>query len=618
MLYAHFLRALSVIAWVSTAQLVLAADVLPYPEPPFKGKMGLSTKDSTPDWPKPVTAPKGAPNIVLIMLDDVGFGDTSTFGGVAQTPVLDKLAAEGLRYNRFHTTGICSPTRASLLTGRNHHRVGYGQFGGGGFPGYDGIWRKDTVSMADVLRRNGYSTSAFGKWHNTPHEEITAVGPFDRWPTGLGFEYFYGFMGGLASHWEPQLYRNTTAVDPSLLLKDKASKNKEYYLTNDLVDDAVGWLRTHESIAPDKPYFLYFATGAAHSPHHAPKDWVEKYRGKFDQGWDKLREEIFARQKKLGVIPADAELTPRARILPAWDSYSLEERRLFARQMEIYAAFIAYTDYQLGRLVKTVKEGPQGDNTLILYLVGDNGASAWADANDSRGLTGTTIEYKGKGNLLSVKEKLAHIDQLGGPLLFNDYAAGWSWAGNTPFQWMKHIPSHFGGTRNPLVISWPDHIKEKGGLRTQFTHVNDVASTLYEVAGIQFPSKVDGVKQEPLDGVSFAYSFDHPNAPSRHKVQYFTTTGNRAIYQDGWVAGARHLVPWKTHRQANDDFENDRWELYHVDKDFSQAHDLAEQYPQKLKALQTLFDAEARKNDVYPLDAWRMKPAASSTLKRTK
>lgn len=553
-----------------------------------------SIKDSLPDWRPPVTAPQGAPNIVVIMLDDVGFGDTSVFGGPARTPALDKLAAQGLRYNHFHTTSICSPTRAALLSGRNHHRVGYGGFGGVGFPGYDGIWKKNVVPLAEVLRRNGYSTAAFGKWHNTPYHEITPAGPFDRWPTGLGFEYYYGNMLGVSSQWEPPLWRNTLPV------AQPYPPSQGYHFTTDLVDDAIRWFHTHESLAPDKPFFLYFATGAAHTPHHVPKAWIDQYRGRFDQGWDELRKETFAQQKKLGVIPSSAELTSRPKDIAAWDSLSSDERRLFARQMEVFAAFVAHTDHEIGRLIQTVQSGPQGENTLIIYIVGDNG-------DDSAGGTrGTDNLSAGRSAARSVQDQLRNRDNLGGPLSnTNHYANGWSWAGSTPFQWMKYAASHFGGTRNPLVVFWPARIKDRGGLRSQFTHVIDVAATIYEVTGIRFPTIVDGMPQIPLDGTSFAYTFEQPNAPSRHRIQYFETVGNRALYQDGWMASALHTHPaeWPGALSGSADFAYDRWELYNLAEDFSQAYDVASRYPKKLKELQLLFDRQARANQVYPLGA---------------
>jgi len=566
-----------------------AAETPPQSDASFNGKIGITARESVPDWPKPVTAPKDAPNVVVILLDDIGFADTSTFGGVSQTPELDKLAARGLRYNNFNTTSMCSPTRAALLTGRNHHRVGFGTIAdwAGGYPGYNSVWKKSTASIAEVLRLNGYSTAAFGKWHNTPDWEVTPTGPFDRWPTGLGFEYFYGFMGpdGGENQWEPaKLFRNTLPVDPP------APPEQGYHLTTDITNEAIRWIHIHESLAPDKPYLLYFATGAVHAPHHAPKEWIDRYRGQFDQGWDQLNKEIFARQKTLGVIPADAQLTPRPKEIPAWNTLSANQKRLYARQMEVYAGFVAHTDHEVGRLLETIRSGPNADNTLILYIVGDNGAAGFGRLD---GLTsvGDTVETQ-----------LPHIDELGSPEIpYNMYSMGWAWAGDTPFQYFKTIASHFGGTRDPLVVSWPARIKDKGGVRSQFTHVNDVAPTLYDVIGIPFPSTVNGSAQQPLDGVSFAPTFDDVSAPSSHHTQYFEMMGNRAIYQDGWVAAARHQSPMKEFSEKLTNPDDDRWELYHVAEDFSEAHDLAKDNPEKLKELQAIFDVEARKNDVYPL-----------------
>ena len=578
-----------------------SAAVEPQTGPPFSGNIGAYVKDSVPDWPQPSKAPAGAPNVVMILLDDIGFADTSTFGGLAQTPQLSKLAAQGLRYINFNTTATCSPTRAALLAGRNHHRVGFGVAEAvGGFPGYNFIWRKDTVAIPEVLRRSGYSTAAFGKWHNTPPWEISPLGPFDRWPTGLGFEYFYGFMGGKENQWEPSnLYRDTTPVEPSTTPK------QGYHLTTDITNEAIRWLHTHESLAPEKPYFLYFATGAVHTPHQAPQKWIDQYRGRFDRGWDELNKEIFTRQKALGVIPAGAELTARPRAVPAWDSLSTGQKRLYARQMEVYAGFIAQTDFEIGRLLDTVRQGPGGANTLIFYIVGDNGACA------EGGLDGFTDA------ITAVWDQLEKLDALGSPqVASNLYSAGWAWLGATPFKGWKWDASHFGGVRNPLIVSWPARIKDTGGIRSNFTHVNDVAATLYTVTGIPLPSMVDGVTQQPLDGVSFAQTFDHPDAPSGHHIQYFEMMGNRAIYQDGWVAAAPHWVlPWES--PSTDrfmDFAHDRWELYHVEQDFSEAHDVAKQYPEKLKELKILFDVEARNNNVYPLGAVMASHAGEASL----
>ncbi|MBB4199803.1 arylsulfatase [Rhodoblastus sphagnicola] len=572
------------------------AENLPRPDAPFTGVVADTREKSTPAFPEPVKAPKGAPNVLLILLDDVGFSASSTFGGAAATPELDKLAAGGLRYNQFHTTAICSPTRASLLTGRNQHQTGFGNLAdvATGYPAYNSIWKKETASIAQVLKLNGYSTAAFGKWHNTPTWEISPVGPFDRWPTGLGFEYFYGFLAGETSQLEPQLYRNTVAVEPG------KTPTQGYHLTSDIVDDAVKWLHNHESVAPEKPFFLYFATGATHAPHHVPQEWIDKYKGQFDQGWDKLREENFARQKTLGVIPANAELTPRPEGLPAWETLSADQKKLYAHQMEVYSAFLSHTDHEVGRLLKALDDEGRAKDTLVLYIVGDNGGSAEGGLNGSDANLGTL-----QGANTDVAFQLQHLSDLGSPSYDNHYAAGWSWATTTPFQWMKQIASHFGGTRNPLVVSWPGHVAQSEAIRAQFGHVNDIAPTVYAAAGVAFPEKVDGVAQTPLEGKSLLPSFSDPNVKSAHTEQYFEIFGNRAIYKDGWVAGARRYQPWEIFTDITKifrgGFENDRWELYHVEEDFSQAHDLADKNPEKLAELKAEFDKEARRNGVYPL-----------------
>ncbi|WP_394728911.1 arylsulfatase [Altererythrobacter sp. GH1-8] len=534
---------------------------------------------STPAWPKIKSAPEGAPNIVVILLDDIGFADTSTFGGIAETPALDRLAARGLRYNNFNVTAMCSPTRAALLTGRNHHRVGYGVIteGANGYPGYNSYWKESTASVAEVLRDNGYRTAAFGKWHNTPEWEITRAGPFDRWPTGLGFDHFYGFLGAEDNHWEPsRLYRDTTPVEGA------QTTDRSYHLTADLTDKAIDWVAEHRSFAPERPYFLYFATGAVHTPHHAPEDWIARYRGKFDQGWDVLRKEIFKRQRRLGVIPPHAELTPRPPQIPAWDTLSADEQRLYARQMEVYAAFVAHTDYQIGRLLQAVQNAPgASENTLVFYIVGDNGAVGRRLPN-----------YGGDATL---EEDLARIDDLGGPLVpFNQYQGGWGWMGNTPFQYWKTVASHFGGLRAPMIVSWPTRITDRGGLRQQFQHVTDIVPTIYDAIGLTPPAQVNGVAQQPMDGSSLVATWFDAATPSAHHTQYFELSGSRAIYHKGWMASAlsRFMTP---------DSNPDQWELYHVAKDFSQARDLAASEPAKLAELQALFDREAWANSVYPI-----------------
>ena len=572
------------------------ADVLPKPDPPFKGKIDPSRDKSTPDWPLRPAASKGAPNVILILLDDVGFGASSTFGGPVATPFLTELAQSGLRYNRFHVNSLCSPTRAALLSGRNDHEIGFGtvvEFAAG-YPGYNSIWPKSAASIAEVLKLNGYSTAAFGKWHNTPVWETNPAGPFDHWPTGLGFEYYYGFLGGADSQWHPRLYRNTLAVEPP------STPAEGYHLTSDLVDDATRWVQRHDAVSPQKPFFLYFATGATHEPHHAPKEWIERYRGKFDQGWDELRRETFARQKEFGVIPAGTELTPRPKEMPAWDSLTSDQKKLLARQMEVYAGFLAHTDHEIGRLLHNVKAEGHNEDTIVFYIVGDNGASA---EGGLEGHDGLTVDGKPQ----STEWRLQHADDLGGELFSNHYAVAWAWATNTPFQWSKQVASHLGGTRDPLIVSWPGHIKEAGGLRTQFHHVTDIAPTIYEVAHVEFPEAVNGVRQLPLEGKSLVYTFDHPDQPSPHTVQYFEMVGNRGIYKDGWWAGSRNLLPWQIvsfwdHRAL----DQHPWELYHIDEDFSQAHDLAAKYPEKLKELQQLFDSEAKRNNVYPFMPYAM------------
>jgi arylsulfatase len=536
--------------------------------------------------PQPIHPSPGAPNIVLILLDDVGFADTSVFGGPVDTSALERLAQRGLRYNNFHTAAMCSPTRAALLTGRNHHRVGFGFLAESSStnPGYNALWRPSAASVAEVLRLNGYSTAALGKWHNTPSQEVSPAGPFDRWPTSLGFEFFYGFMGWGTSQWEPELYRNTTPVEAPV------KPRQDYHFTSDITDEAIRWLQTHESLAPDKPYFLYFAPGATHGPHHVPQEWIDRYRGRFEQGWDRLREDTFARQKKRGIIPPDTQLTPRPKEIPAWRSLSLPQRQLLSHQMEIYAAFLAHTDHEVGRLIDAIQKSPQGDNTLILYIVGDNGPAG------EGGLNGQMDRHA--NGQAPLEDQLRHWQELGGPLRDNLYSGGWAWAGATPFQWFKSVASHFGATRNPLIVSWPKVIREPGALRTQFTHVNDIAATLYEAVGIRMPAEVNGVAQQSLDGTSFAATFNDAYIASAHTTQYFEILGNRAIYQDGWVAAAQHSMPWIYNAK---DFAHDRWELYHVAEDFSEARDLASRQPQKLAELKSLFDREARRNEVYPL-----------------
>ncbi len=564
---------------------------LPKPDQPFKGKIGKTFGDSQQDFPQPLSAPKGAPNVVLILLDDLGFGQPGTFGGPIPTPNLDKLAGQGLRYNRFHTTGICSPTRAALLTGRNHHQVATGTITelSTGFPGYNSVWPQATASIARVLAGNGYSTAAWGKWHNTPDWETSPIGPFTHWPSGLGFEYWYGFHGGETSQWEPQLFRNETPVEPG------KKPEQGYHLTEDLVDDAIVWMNRQESIAPGKPFFAYFATGAAHAPLHVPREWADKFKGQFDQGWDKVREETLARQKKLGLVPTDTKLTPRPKELEAWESLSADAKKLFARHQEVFAGFVAHTDHHLGRLLNAVAALPDADNTLIIFIAGDNGPSAEGS------VTGTLNNMMTQNGVPdSVDAQIKKLDELGGPLHENHYPVGWAWAGSSPFQWMKRVPSHFGGTRNGMVISWPKRITDQGGIRTQFHHVIDIVPTIHAAAGVTMPDRVNGIAQIPLAGVDMTYSFADAKASGTRTTQYFETGGHRAIYHNGWVAASFHGVPWALTGSIG--FENNPWELYNIENDFSQAVDVAAQRPEKLKELQAVFDQEAKRFDVYPLD----------------
>ena len=594
MKHATLLAALSLVLGAVCAPTARAQDVLPKPAPPFKGTIGQTVTESQADYPKPLAAPAGAPNVLLIILDDVGFGHAGTFGGAVATPTLDRLAAGGLRYNQFHTTALCSPTRGALLTGRNHHSIGTGVIIelGTGFPGYTGIVPNSTAGLPEILRQNGYTTAAFGKWHNTPDVEITPSGPFDRWPTGKtwGFEYFYGFMNGETHQNYPVLYRNTTPV------AQPKSPEAGYHVTEDLVDDAIAWLNQVNATNPNKPWFMYFSTGGIHGPHHTPKAYREKYQGKFDAGWDTYRQETFARQQQLGVIPAGAKLTPRPKEIPAWADQPENAKRVYRRLMENYSGFLEHTDVEVGRLIAAIDKAGEMDNTLIFYIVGDNGASG------EGGLEGTVNEIASlNGIQLGLAGLEAKFDEIGGPKTEPHVPVGWAWAANTPFQWTKQVASHFGGTRNGVVVHWPKGIRETKGLRTQFHHVIDVAPTLLEAAGIKEPKVVNGVEQKPIEGVSMLYSFNDGTAKSQRTVQYFEMFGNRGIYQDGWMATTRHgRLPWGAGSPGG--FDDDPWELYNIAEDFSQADNLAARHPEKVKALQAAFLVEAKKYNVLPLD----------------
>lgn len=570
------------------------AVAVPQPTPAFGGRIGRIVQESQPDFPRDAAAPEGAPNVLLIMLDDVGYGQFGTFGGLTPTPALDALAQEGLRYTHFHTTALCSPTRASLLTGRTPHVAGTGVVAdmAGGYPGYTSVIPRETGTIAQVLQGNGYSTAWFGKNHNVPEWQSSPVGPFDRWPRGIGFDYFLGFVGGETSQWDPALFENTSPFE-------MPPQSRGTHLTTFLADRAIGWMRQHRSIAPQRPFFLYFAPGATHAPHHAPRDWIDRFRGQFDMGWDRYREMVFERQRRLGVVPQDARLTPRPDSLPAWDSLSADQRRLYARMMEVMAGFTAHTDAEVGRVIATLEQLGVRDDTLVIYIVGDNGASAEGSptgvVNEMRTFNAAPPE--------ELQDALRAIDGLGGPLHHNNYPAGWGWAMNTPFPWTKQVASHLGGIRNPVVISWPRRIADRGGVRNQFHHVSDVTPTILEAAGLRMPQTVDGVAQRPLDGVSMAYTFDRANAaaPSRRTTQVFEMMLNRAIYQDGWMASARWRTPWDT-RPRTDPIDSQVWELYDLSRDFSQSEDLAAREPGRLRALQDLWWAEAARNNILPLD----------------
>jgi arylsulfatase A-like enzyme len=567
--------------------------MLPRPDFHFPGNVGRTILESDPpQFPQPVQAPQGAPNVVLILLDDTGFGQYGTFGGAIPSPTIDRLAAEGLRYNRFHTTALCSPTRAALLTGRNHHTAATGVITetATGYDGYTAILPRSTGTVSEVLRQNGYMTAWIGKNHNTPPWETSAAGPFDRWANGLGFDYFYGFNAGDMNHWNPILFENRNLVP--------ASTDPDYHLTVDLADKAIDWVRKVKSISPDKPFFLYVAPGANHSPHHAPKEWIDKFKGKFDMGWDAYREQTLERQKKLGVVPADTKLTVRSEGLPAWDSLNADQKRLYARMMEVFAGYAAHCDHEMGRIIDAVKQLPDADNTLFIYIVGDNGASA---EGGIEGSINENLFFNGFPE--KWQDSLKAIDELGGPKYFNHFPSAWAHAMNTPFQWTKQIASHFGGTRNPMVISWPARIDDKGSLRDQFLHVIDIVPTLYDVIGITPPIMLNGITQRPIEGYSFAATFDQLAAESRRVTQYFEMAGRRGIYHDGWMASATYDVPWNP---IHEQFDPDKatWELYDIEKDFSQATDVAKQNPEKLRELQDLWWVQAARYNVLPLD-WR-------------
>src|SRR5271157_2163460 len=580
----------------ATASLKSEKQLPPQPRP-FGGVIKRNALDSKPCWEPQVVPPKGAPNILLIITDDVGFGAPSTFGGVIPTPTLDRLASTGLRYTQFHTTALCSPTRAALITGHNHHSVGFGVIGemATGYPGYDSVITKDKTTIGQILKENGYLTSWFGKNHNTPSYQSSQAGPFDQWPIGMGFEYFYGFVGGETDQWHPDLYRNTTRVYPYL-------GKPNYNLTTDMADDAIDYLNQMNELAPQKPFFMYYAPGGTHAPHHPTQEWVDKFKGKFNMGWNNLREVIFANQKKLGVIPQDAQLTPWPDdLLKRWDALSPDEKKLFERQMEVYAAYLSYTDFEVGRVVKAVEDMGKLDNTLIIYISGDNGGSA---EGSPAGTPNEMTFHNGLEVPTDVQLK-KYYDIWGTEKTSPHMAVGWTWAMDTPFKWTKQVASYFGGTRNGMVIAWPGHIKDVGGVRNQFHHVIDIVPTILEATGIPSPETVNGIAQKPIEGVSMAYTFDQANAtaPSKRDTQYFEMVGNRAIYHDGWIASTTPPAPpWELGTTAMPPIDQYKWELYNITEDYSENNNLAGQNPDKLKELQALFLTEAAKYQVFPLD----------------
>jgi len=540
--------------------------------------------------------PKGAPNILIVLIDDAGFGSSSAFGGPCRTPNAERLAAGGLKFNRFHTTALCSPTRQALLTGRNHHSCGMGGITelATGAPGYCSVLPNTMSPLANTLKLNGYSTAQFGKCHEVPVWQANPVGPFDAWPTGGGgFEYFYGFIGGEANQWYPSLYEGTIPIEP------RKTPEEGYHLMEDMTDKTIAWIGQQKALAPDKPFFVYFAPGATHAPHHVPKEWADKYKGKFDKGWDRLREEILTRQKKLGVVPADCELTARHKEIPAWDEMPKELKPILARQMEVYAGFMEHTDHHIGRLFETLEKLKIMDNTLIFYIIGDNGASAEGTIN---GAYNEMANFNGLAALETPEFLIKHLDKLGGPESYNHYAVGWAHAMNTPYQWTKQVASHWGGTRNGTIVHWPNGIKSKGEIRSQFCHIIDVAPTILDAAGLPEPDSVNGRQQDPIEGTSMLYSFDDAKAAERHETQYFEMFGNRGIYHKGWSAVTKHGTPWILVGRKTVPLDDDVWELYDGTKDWSQAKDLSKKMPQKLHELQRLWLIEATRYKVLPID----------------
>jgi arylsulfatase A-like enzyme len=564
--------------------------ILPIKEPTYPAIAELDARKAKAPARFQVTAPKKAPNVVIVLIDDIGFGHSSAFGGPIHMPTLEKLAANGLKYNRFHTTALCSPTRTAILTGYNHHSNNAGAIMevATAFPGNTGIRPQSITPIAEVLRLNGYSTAAFGKYHETPPWEGSVSGPYDRWPTHSGFDKFYGFIGGETNQWHPMVYDGTTRVYPDV-------EAPGYHFTNDMTDQALAWMNAQQSLTPDKPFYIYFATGATHAPHHAPKEFVDKYKGKFSQGWDKVREETLARQKQLGVVPQNTVLARKPADIKDWDKLTADEKRLFEKQMEVFAGFGEHTDSQVGRLVDALEARGELDNTLFFYVVGDNGSSA---EGGMVGMFNENTYFNGVQETLDMQLKV--INELGSEHAYNHFAAGWAVAGNTPFTWTKQVASNFGGTRNGMVLHWPAGIKAKNEIRSQFHHVVDVAPTVYDAAGVPAPKVVNGIEQRPIEGVSMVYSFDNASVPGTRKTQYFEMIGNRAVYDDGWFAATIHKAPWEA--QPRRPLAEDVWELYNVNEDFSLANNLAERNPEKLEEMKRKFMDEAVKYNVLPID----------------
>ena len=580
-----------------SATTTISGKQLPPPDPKFGGVIKNIAKDSKAWWPPRVVPPKGAPNVLLIMTDDAGYGVPSTFGGLVPTPALDRVAKMGLRYTQFHSTALCSPTRAALITGRNHHSVGFGVISeqATGFPGYNSVITRDKATIGTILRDNGYATSWFGKNHNTPAYLYSTAGPFDQWPIGMGFEYFYGFMGGDSSQWQPFLFRNTTQVFPWI-------GKPGYNLITDMADDAIDYMKQLNAAAPDKPFFVYYVPGATHAPHQPTPEWIEKIHNMhlFDKGWNAMRDEIFANQKRLGVIPANTQLTPWPDDLPKWDTLDDQSKKLFVRQAEVFGAYAAYTDNEIGRVIQTVEDLGKLDNTLIIYIEGDNGTSA---EGSTLGTPSEVITIQ--GIMIPVEDQLKFYDVWGSDKTYPHMSVAWSWAFDTPFKWTKQIASHFGGTRQGMCIAWPNRIKDAGGIRTQFHHMIDIVPTILDATGIHAPEVVDGIKQKPIEGVSMTYTFDkaNANAPSKRNTQYFEMFCNRGIYHDGWYACTTPpQPPWLMGKAKMPEIADYKWELYKLTDDYSQANDLAAKMPDKLKEMQTLFMSEAAKYEVFPLD----------------